>query len=64
MTSGSHGGILLFARDSSGVDVNVVGNSLDKIQGDGVNADNELSSPNKFGVDLFDNVIAPRKPTW
>ena len=35
VTSGEHGGIILFARDTGNVHVNVVGNTLDRSTGRG-----------------------------
>jgi hypothetical protein len=58
VTSGQRGGILLYARDSGDVQFNLVGNTMDKIHGDGVNGDNDQHAPNTFGVHLFNNIIA------
>jgi Ca2+-binding RTX toxin-like protein len=58
VTQGQHGGIVLFARDSGNVEFNLVGNTLDKIQGRGVDAENEQHSPSTFGIDLFDDIVA------
>jgi Ca2+-binding RTX toxin-like protein len=58
VTSGPHGGILLFARDSGDAVFNLVGNTMDKIHGDGLSAENELHSPSRFEVKLFDDIIA------
>ncbi len=58
ITQGQHGGIVLFARDSGNVDFNLVGNTLDKIHGAGIDAENEQHSPSTFGIDLFNDIIA------
>ena len=56
--SGNHGGIILYARDSGNVHVNVVGNTLARIHGDGTTVENNLKSPSRFALDLFDDIIA------
>ncbi|HEY7282350.1 MAG TPA: hypothetical protein VID47_12240, partial [Actinomycetota bacterium] len=58
VTQGQYGGMVLFAQGSGDADFNLVGNTIDKIHGAGVNVENNELSPNTFGVDLFNNIIA------
>jgi hypothetical protein len=58
VTQGQYGGIVLFASGSGEADFNLVGNTVDKVNGPGLSAGNELQSPSTFGIDLFDNIIA------
>lgn len=58
VNDGDHGGIVLFVRESGNARFNIVGNSVDRVHGDGLVADNEQQSPHTFAIYAYDNIIA------
>jgi RTX calcium-binding nonapeptide repeat (4 copies) len=54
---GGQGGIKLAARDSLNTMFNIVGNTIARVTGDGILIDDTQDAPNKFALDLYNNIV-------